>query len=271
MIKLVVTDMDGSLLNDAKEIPTDFYEIFADLKRQSIQFVVASGRQMYTLQHDVFDVRESVYFISENGAFVAKGDQVLHLDALPREAVNELLEAGATVPDAYFILCGKNSAYVRDTDVRFLNEAKKFFKRLEIVEDFASIDDDILKVTMCDFRNAEFNSLRYFERFSDRFKVTIGAERYLDVTSLTANKGHALRGLQTQLGITPEETIVFGDYLNDLEMMQAATYSYAMKNAHPEILQTANFITEWDNNESGVTRTLRALGLAQKPSAAKSC
>ena len=55
--------------------------------------------------------------------------------------------------------------------------------------------------------------------------------------------------------------MVFGDYLNDLEMMQNAKYSYAMKNAHPEIIKVSNFVTKYDNNENGVVRTIRELGL----------
>ncbi len=265
MIKLVVTDMDGSLLNDAKQMPADFFTVFADLQRRGIHFAVASGRQMYTLQHELSDVRPFVYFISENGAYMTHGDELLHLDALPRQAVLELLGHGRNVPDSHFILCGKDGAYVQDNSVRFLNEARQYFRRLEIVEDLTKVSEEILKVTLCDFRNAEFNSLPHFERFSDRFKVTVGAERYLDITTLSANKGHALRQLQQRLGIGPSQTLVFGDYLNDLEMMHAADYSYAMKNAHPEILQAAAFITAWDNNDCGVTRTIRALGLAGEP------
>jgi len=47
--------------------------------------------------------------------------------------------------------------------------------------------------------------------------------------------------------------MVFGDFLNDYEMMQTAKYSYAMKNAHPEIIKIANFTTQFDNNQGGVT------------------
>ncbi len=256
MIKLVVTDMDGSLLNDAKELPDNFFPMLSGLHKRNVQFAVASGRQMYTLQHDLFPARDSLYFIAENGAYVAHGQTQLYLEALSNESVLELLDHGSCVADAYFILCGKNGAYVQDSGAEFLNEARKYFKKLEIVEDLTRLKDDILKVTLCDFRNAEFNSLPHFKSFAHRFKVTVGAERYLDITSLSANKGSALRQLQIRLGVTPQETLVFGDYLNDLEMLQMAHYSYAMKNAHPEILRAARFITQWDNNESGVVQTI---------------
>lgn len=264
MIKLVVTDMDGSLLSDAKQLPPDFFEVFAELKRRNIFFAVASGRQYYTLVQDFYDIRESVYFMAENGTYVVFRDEVLHVDAIAHENVVELVEQARQIQDAYLILCCKNGAYAESNDIRFLNEARKYYRKLEVVPDATLVKDEVLKVTLCDFRNAEFNSLKYFGKYTDRFKVAVGAERYLDIINPTANKGNALRELQQKLGVTADETLVFGDYLNDLEMMQAAIYSYAMKNAHPEIIQVSNFITEFDNNENGVTQTIRAICLNEQ-------
>jgi hydroxymethylpyrimidine pyrophosphatase-like HAD family hydrolase len=77
----------------------------------------------------------------------------------------------------------------------------------------------------------------------------------------TANKGTALRGLQQALGITPAQTMVFGDYLNDLEMLDAAEWSFAMANAHPQVVRRARHLAP-SNNDNGVLRTIsRVLGL----------
>ncbi|MFO7720710.1 MAG: HAD hydrolase family protein, partial [Gillisia sp.] len=91
--------------------------------------------------------------------------------------------------------------------------------------------------------------------------VAIAANIFLDITSLTANKGNAIKGIQKELNISPDETLVFGDYLNDLEMMQNTKNSYAMKNARPEIIGASCFITLFDNNENGVLKTIAQLGL----------
>lgn len=258
--------MDGSLLNDAKQLPPDFFDVAAQLKRKGIAFAVASGRQYYTLQHEFYDLRDSTYFIAENGAYVAFRDKMLHTDSIAHETVLALIEHGRKVDNAFLLLCGRNGAYAESSDVRFINEARKYYNRFEIVDDLTQVQDTVLKFTMCDFNNAEFNSLKHFERFADRVNVTVGGELYLDMMSYSTNKGNALRLLQQRLGITADETLVFGDYLNDLEMMDAATYSYAMKNAHPAIIQAANFITEFDNNHHGVTQTIKKLCLADAPS-----
>jgi hydroxymethylpyrimidine pyrophosphatase-like HAD family hydrolase len=54
------------------------------------------------------------------------------------------------------------------------------------------------------------------------------------------NKGNAIEKLQKSLNILPEQTMAFGDYLNDIEMLKNARYSYAMENAHPSVKEVAN-------------------------------
>lgn len=255
--------MDGSLLSDSKQLPPDFFDVYRQLRDRGITFAVASGRQYYTLQEEFFQVRDSIYIIAENGAYMAHRDELLHLDPMDRAEAHELIVEGRKVQDAFSIVCGRNGAYAEDNDVQFINEARKYFHRFELVDDLLQVDDEILKYTLCDFRNAEFNSLPHFQQFKDRFKVTVGGKLYLDVMGKNVNKGVALRKLQAHLGLTAHQTMVFGDYLNDTEMLQAATHSYAMKNAHPEILSIAKHVTAYSNNEQGVMRAIKELCLLE--------
>ena len=64
--------------------------------------------------------------------------------------------------------------------------------------------------------------------------------------------------MQRRLGVTPDQTMAFGDFLNDLEMMGAATHSFAMANAHPSLKARARW-TAPTNNANGVVRTIRAV------------
>ncbi|MCB0469699.1 MAG: HAD hydrolase family protein, partial [Flavobacteriaceae bacterium] len=68
----------------------------------------------------------------------------------------------------------------------------------------------------------------------------------------------ALKNLQQQLNVSEEETMVFGDYNNDLEMLSLAYYSFAMENAHPNVKNTARFVTK-SNDEEGVETILQQL------------
>ena len=103
-------------------------------------------------------------------------------------------------------------------------------------------------------RTAEI--LRPFEK---EFDILPSGDSWLDMVLRGASKGSAIDLIRERYGIPFEETAIFGDYLNDMSMMDRGYYSYAMKNAHPDIKAAARFVTEYTNEEDGVARTLERL------------
>ncbi len=81
--------------------------------------------------------------------------------------------------------------------------------------------------------------------------VKISGQHWVDISHPNAHKGYALQKIQHQLGIGPEETLVFGDYNNDLEMMALSDFSFSMANAHPNVLKAARYQTD-SNDQFGV-------------------
>ena len=118
------------------------------------------------------------------------------------------------------------------------------------------VEDEILKVSLLDFKGAEQNSVPFFTPYQGDYKITVGGYYWMDIMNAGANKGIAVRKVQEYLNIDADETMVFGDYLNDLEMMQIAYYSFAMANAHKRIKEIARFETK-SNNQSGVIETIK--------------
>ena len=232
MIKLIASDMDGTLLNDKNEIHEEFYKVFQELKKQNIIFAAASGRQYYNLAKRFEKIKDDMMFIAENGTFVVYKGKELIVNSLEKNIAKELIEIGRTIPNSYVILCGKNSAYIESHDERLIKQTAKYYERYKIVEDLTSIDDDILKVTICDFNGSENNSNNYFDEYRDKVQITVSGEIWLDIVAKGINKGVAINEIQNLLNIDYKETMVFGDYLNDLEMMSSAYHSYAMANAH---------------------------------------
>ncbi len=253
--------MDGTLLNDQHELHPDFWKIEEELTGKGVLFAIASGRQFYNLEAKFDRIKNRIMFFAENGTFVSYQGKELYVNPIERDSAIGFIEMGRKLDETYLVLCGKNSAYIETRDREFIDEVSKFYERLEIVDDLTQVNDTILKVTLCNFNGVEDHTFPHFVNYTDRFKVAIAAKIFIDITAHDANKGDAIKGIQKELNISPEETLVFGDYLNDLEMMQVAHHSYAMKNAHPEIKEVSKFITEFDNNENGVLRTIESLGL----------
>ena len=260
MIKFIATDMDGTLLNSNNEIHADFYPMFQSLKEKDIIFAAASGRQSYNLLERFKDIKDDMMFIAENGTFVVYKGKELIVNSLEKNIAKELIEIGRTIPNSYVILCGKNSAYIESHDERLIKQTAKYYERYKIVEDLTSIDDDILKVTICDFNGSENNSNNYFDEYRDKVQITVSGEIWLDIVAKGINKGVAINEIQNLLNIDYKETMVFGDYLNDLEMMSSAYHSYAMANAHDTLKKAARFIAK-SNDENGVIQAIKSVAL----------
>ena len=261
MIKLIVTDVDGTLLNDNHELHPDFWKVEEQLTKNGILFSIASGRQFYNLETRFERIKDRTMFFAENGTYVSHKGEELYVNPIEKTAAWEFIQLGRKLENTHLVLCGKDSAYIETSDKVFQREISKFYERLKVVEDLTQVDDIYLKVTLCNFNGVEDNTFPHLKDYTGKYKVAIAARVFIDITALDANKGNAIKGIQQELNISPEETLVFGDYLNDLEMMKVAKHSYAMKNAHPEIIHASNFVTSHDNNENGVLRTIEALGL----------
>ena len=256
MIKLIASDMDGTLLNENNEINNEFFEVFNKLKEKNIIFAAASGRQYYNLLNRFEKINDDIMFIAENGTFVVYQGKEILVNSLDRDVARELIKIGRNIDNSYVIVCGKTSAYIESRDERLVKETKKYYERYEIVDDLTKVEDDILKVTICDFSGSEFNSNNYYKEYWDKLQVTVSGELWLDITAKGVNKGVAIEKVQDLFDITPKETMVFGDYLNDLEMMGKAYYSYAMENAHEDLKKVSNFIAK-SNNENGVVEAIK--------------
>ncbi len=262
-IRLIVADMDGTLLDDRKQLHEQFWPLMQQLQRRGILFSPASGRQYYTLLREFADIADDMVFIAENGSLVMRAGHEVSSDCLTRSdalaLVLTLRAAAEQGVDGGVVVCGKQSAYIERSDAAFFDQVDRYYARLQVVDDLTKvIDDDVLKIAVYDFASAEHSTLPHLTAFLDSHKVTVSSEHWLDVNTRSSNKGRAITALQTAFGIGPAQTMAFGDFLNDLEMMDTADYAFAMHNAHPQLHARAKFVAP-SNNDNGVVRTIASV------------
>lgn len=259
MIKLIATDMDGTLLNSRGELSPDFYHVFNQVKEKGILFAAASGRQYFTLLQNFEAIKDEMLFIAENGTYVAYKGEELAVHALSEELAHEMiLRARSLGEDVYIVLATSKGAFVESSDERFLKEVAKYYVRYEIVEDLLQVKADLLKVTLCDFQGAEKHSYKAYEDMQDKAQICVAGDLWLDMMTHGVNKGMAIKDIQEKFQISFDETMVFGDYLNDLEMLENAYHSYAMANAHPLLKETARYLAK-SNDENGVIEKIKEI------------
>lgn len=259
-LRLVVCDMDGTLLDSKGNLPSDFWSVLKQLRQRDITFVPASGRQLATLQR-MFDHEGGPdTYIAENGTIVLHHGEVVSIspvsEATKQRVVELVREAGAKY-DVGLVVCGRNSAYVERSDDAFMGKALPYYARLKVVEDLLSVQDSVLKLAIYDFDSAAASQQIYAE-LHETHQVVVSGEHWTDIMIRGANKGTALEALQRNTALLPSQTAVFGDYLNDLEMLPPARFSFAMANAHPIIHERAAYVAP-ANTENGVMRVLQHL------------
>ncbi len=257
-IKMVVTDMDGTLLNSNHEVSSRFFELFEELKKRDILFVAASGRQYNSIVHKLQSIKNEIIVIAENGGFAMHQDQELLSTPMDKMYIDTILKSLENAHGAHAVLCGKRNAYLNGNSSEFLNKLKEYYSEYTVMEDISTFEVEVLKVAVYHFENSEkfiYPSVKHLE---DDLKVKISGENWLDLSHQNAHKGFALAQVQKKHNITKAETLVFGDYNNDLEMLALADYSFAMANAHPNVLQAANYRTK-SNDENGVEHILEQL------------
>lgn len=258
-IRLIAVDLDGTLLDAAGEIPPATWDVIDQLRTQGVMFAPASGRQ-YAKLLQMFDSHsESMIFVAENGTYVVRDGVELSSSPLSAQVLRQIVEHARELAEplgVQVVLCGKRSAYIEWTDEVFLaEEVAPFFSIIEQVDDVLAVDDDILKASIFSPGHSESVLAPEFAHLADSLKVVVTAPHWVDIMLLDANKGTALRQVQAKFGITPAQTMVFGDFPNDIEMMAAAEWSYAMANAHPDVKRAAKFSAP-ANTEQGVLKVL---------------
>lgn len=257
MIKLIASDMDGTLLDDDGKINDEFFHILEKLIDMDIKFAPASGRQYGTLYNDFGDFKDKLVYIAENGTLVQYKGKELYSNPLKNEYVAEIIEDAKHLPYVCLVLCSKDCAYINNNKKELLDEVKKYYLNYTIIDNFSQVKDPILKVAILDLKGSKKVYEKYFyPKWKDRLQVVISGEFWLDLYNKDASKGNALKLIQEKFGIKKDETMVFGDYFNDVEMLKNAHFSYAMENAPDGVKSHANFIAK-SNRDNGVIEAIR--------------
>ncbi len=257
-IKLVVSDMDGTLLNSNHEVSPLFFELFQELKRRNILFAAASGRQYNSIADKLSPIADDIIIIAENGGFAMQNGREIVSTPLEYPLRRQILEVLEGVDGVYPVLCGKNKAYIHTGATGFISKLKEYYTDFALLEDLKSHQGEIMKIAVYHYESSEKYIYPAVKHFEGDLKVKVSGENWVDLSHRNAHKGFALQKVQEQYAIGPSETLVFGDYNNDLEMLALAEYSVAMENAHPNVLDAARYRT-LSNDALGVERVLQQL------------
>lgn len=261
MIRLVASDIDGTLVPDGTDrIDPEMMEVISRLAEHGIVFAGASGRQFLSMKKLFAPVWEKIYYITDNGSILRDAKHVLKKNVIPRHVLMEMIRDAKKLSDCDIMLCGEDAAYCEEYSEMFywLRDSYKF--NIKVLGDFEThLTDEIVKMSIYQKDHAEETVSRWFKpKWEDRFIIASAGTMWVDIVEPDADKGSSLRELQNQLGVSPEETMVFGDNINDMGMLASAAESYAIGSAREEVKKAARHVAP-PLSENGETKVLKEL------------
>ncbi len=263
MIKLIATDVDGTLVKDASpSIYPEMIEMIKKLREKDIIFCIASGRQYTSMEKMFKEVKDDLIFIADNGAHVKCRGNDLHVAKMNPEYLKELVEELRTYQSqGCEVICeGPGMTYTESKNPEFIEFIETQYRcDYKQVDDVLTEGKDLIKASI--FRRPSIRDIGegvLVPEWKDRLKATMAGEDWVDFMDPSVDKGHALEFIQKFFGIKPEETMVFGDNNNDIGMLKRAAESYAVETAPDVVKAAANHIApSW--KDKGVYQVLKTL------------
>lgn len=257
MIKIIATDMDGTLLDDNKQLPADFREMLDITSELGIRFVIASGRSYSALTYLFEDMCEKLDFICDNGAYMIVGGKAYEPSIINSDRVTEIIRTCEEIGNTSPVLCGENGIYYpASAKEQFRKEVNNFYINFTAVDSLYDVKDNIFKIAVCDILNPVNNCYpAMLEKFGREFSLQVSGPLWMDIMNKGVNKGIALAKIKQKFGISKAETMAFGDYYNDTALLEEAEYSYVMANACEDMKRYAKY-TASGNNENGVVKAV---------------
>lgn len=281
MIKLIASDMDGTLLNHNHKIPKENVELINYAKNQGIEFIVATGRAYYEALPALNEENINCDVISFNGGIVydKNGNIISITPMLPKDLYYtiEILKSF----DISYQLYTKNTIYTKsietdinayidlirsngyDPDVEHLRaEAQQkldvgYITEVENIELYLNEKENPpIKIIAISNDISKLENAAKLLSENTSISVTSSGANNIEIMHKNATKGEALKEIAKIYGINLENAVAIGDNLNDQAMLDIVGYSIAMKNGNTILKEQAKYVTEKTNSEGGVADTI---------------
>ena len=284
MIKLIASDMDGTLLNSDHKIPKENIELIKFAQKNGIQFVVATGRAYYEALPALNDENIKCDVISFNGGIIYdKNGNIINITPMKLKDLYYTIEILKSLEISYQLYT-KNTIYTNsiETDItayidlirangeepneQHLRQEARNRLALGYITEVNNIElylnqENNPAIKVIGISN-DLEKLKHATELlsgNDNISVTSSGANNVEIMDKKATKGEALKIVADIHDINLRNAIAIGDNLNDQAMLDIVEYSIAMKNGNKDLQKTSKFITEKTNSEGGVADSVMKL------------
>lgn len=260
MPKVIVSDLDGTLLPPSKIMPAEIFPLIEKMHARGITFVPASGRQLPNLKKLFAPALDRIAIIAENGGLAWLGGRIIYCNPTPADDVLYALDIIKREKDLFPLCSGVDCAYYDSDDPMFEEVLLRSYSSARRVTDLESAvkHNTILKISVWDKLPAAEHAAGALMPAIEGLRVKVSGYDWLDVCTPGANKGEALKALLHELHADSSECVAFGDHMNDLEILQASGRAFVTANGFPELkARIGNVIPS--NAQNGVIEKIKEL------------
>ena len=259
-IRVIASDMDGTLLDDAGALPPGIDELIEALARAGITFCPASSRPRYVLERLFSAHRGHLGIIADNGADVSWAGRTLSRAELARDTWSDVLARARKAPVTSVPLLGSFGATYAPQSGRAHDAVlSSYYDAPTYTDNLTRVDAPIDKVTFyCPDGDAARLRDTLRPALEDALSITTAGVAWLDVMAADVTKATGLAAICDHLGIDLADAAAFGDGENDVQMLATVGHGFAMANAEPSAQASARFVAP-SNSEHGVTQVMRAI------------
>ena len=258
-IKIIFFDIDDTLRNSKTGfIPTSIPTVFQQLREKGILTGIATGRGIFGVVPEIRELKPD-FFVTLNGAYIEdKKGNVIDNNKISKDKVESYIAWTKEVGIDYGLV-GSHAAKL-STRTELISEAiDPIYPDLDIDPDFYEKEDIYQMWTFED----QGDNLTLPESLASTLRMVRWHEHSSDVVPISGSKAAGVAKVVEHLGLKPENVMVFGDGLNDLELFDYAGISIAMGVSHDKIKKKADYITK-TLEEDGIFDALERFGMVEK-------
>ena len=265
-IKIVATDMDGTLLDPRGQLDLPRLEKILDkLDQRGVRFVIATGNEVHRMRQLLGHLAERVVLVVANGARIFENNELLQAQTWDEDMVDKALAhfKGRECQDQ-FVVTAMNGGFVKEGTVfteldKFMTPEmiEKLYQRMNFVDEFdPNLFGGVLKMSMVVGEERSDSVLQEInDLFDGHVRAVSSGYGCIDILQDGIHKAWGLVELLKRWNLKPEQIMAFGDSENDIEMLELAGISYAMENAEEAVKRVATKVAP-ANSQAGVYKVL---------------
>lgn len=240
-IKLIASDMDGTLLDENGQVPPETFGLILALRERGVRFVASSGRRYDRLCDFFSPVKDRMDFVASNGAQVFADGVQIDREVYSHLAIRRLAKTVAMFPNMHLALFDRTKSYLLDDEDKFVREVDKDLPNVERIYELPSPQVSIIKASIfCDDGNVMDNAYVLQRELGGLFTFAPSGSSYIDVMQPGISKASGIAQVMEYHDIDASEVMAFGDAMNDYEIIRFVGTGCAMANGRPALRAVAD-------------------------------